>query len=302
MWFKNLQIYRLTKSFDLSPEALHEVLERRMARDCGSLEPFAYGWDRPLGRHGTLLTHTTGGCIMICARRVEKILPATVVRERLDEKVEEITEAEGRKVRRREKEEIKGTILQQLLPQAFSKSLFTHAYIDPRAGWLIVDASSVKRAEELITLLRETLGTLPLKPLVTANSPTGVMTAWLSGRGGVEDFVVQDECELRDPTEEGGVVRCRQQDLGGEEIQTHLNAGKQVVRLAIEWDERIAFLLCDDFSIKRLKFLEVIQEEAAEIEAEDAATRFDADFSLMSLELERFIPRLLAQFGGLEEE
>jgi recombination associated protein RdgC len=64
----------------------------------------------------------------------------------------------------------------------------------------------------------------------------------------------------------------------------------------------LALVLAEDLSIRRLKFLDVIQEEAAEAEAEDAVTRFDVDFALMSLELGRFIPRLLELFGGMAAE
>ncbi|MES9913573.1 MAG: recombination-associated protein RdgC, partial [Candidatus Sedimenticola sp. 4PFRAG1] len=151
-------------------------------------------------------------------------------------------------------------------------------------------------------LLRETIGTLPLKPLEVAQSPASVMTAWLRGVDPAADFVVQDECELRDTVEEGGIIRCRRQDLEGEEIRVHLDAGKQVVRLAVEWHERLALVLTEDMSVKRLKFMDVIQEEAAEAETDDEAARFDVDFSLMSLELGRFIPRLVEIFGGLAEE
>jgi recombination associated protein RdgC len=87
----------------------------------------------------------------------------------------------------------------------------------------------------------------------------------------------------------------------GSEIQAHLDAGKQVVQLALEWDGRIAFVLSEDLALKRLKFLDIIQEEAADTEAEDAAARFDVDFSLMSLELGRFVPKLVEAFGGLGE-
>jgi len=302
MWFKNLQIYRLTKSFDLSPEALHEALREREARQCGSLEMSTIGWDKPLGRGAELLTHAVGSCIMICARREEKVLPAAVVKEHLMEKVEAIEEAEARKVRRREQAEIKDEILLDLLPKAFVKSATTYAYIDTKNGWLVVDAASAKRAEELITLLRETLGTFPLKPLEVAQAPASVMTAWLRGEAVQADFEIQDECELRDTVEEGGIVRCRRQDLLGEEIHTHLEAGKQVVRLAVEWHERLAMVLTEELAIKRLKFLDVIQEEAAEAEADDAAARFDVDFALMTLELGRFIPRLIEVFGGVAEE
>ncbi len=302
MWFKNIQLYQLQQPFELTPEELHDKLGPQAARECGSMEPSTYGWEMPLGRQGSLLTHAVNGNIMLCARSEERILPAAVIRERLARKVEEIEEAESRKVRRREKEELKDILLQQLLPQAFTKSSLTYAYIDTKGGWLLVDAASSKRAEELINLLRESLGSFKVKPAIPAQSPAAVMTSWLSGQAPQDGFVVADECELRDPMDKGGIIRCRRQDLMGAEIASHLKAGKQVVRLALEWAERITFVLCEDLSIKRLGFMDIIQEEAAEIAAEDDSARFDADFAIMSMELGRFIPVLLQQFGGVESE
>ncbi len=302
MWFRNLQVYLLTAPFEFSAEELHDRLLTKISRKCGSLEMSTLGWERPLGRNGTQLTHATAGCIMICARREEKVLPPAVIRERLTEKVDALEETEKRRAGRRERQEIRDEIVQDLLPRAFTRSALTYAYIDIRNRWLVIDAASVKKAEELISLLRETLGTLPLRPLQVNQAPTGVMTAWLKSGGPPGDFQIQDECELRDRVEEGGVVRCRRQNLEGSEIKTHLDAGKQLVQLSLEWHERLGFLLTEELSIKRLRFLEVIQEEAAQSEAEDAATRFDLDFSLMTLELGRFIPRLIEVFGGLAEE
>lgn len=301
MWFKNLQLYHLSKPFELSAEELHEQLLERASRECGTLEMSVLGWHPPLGRHGSQLTHGVGQCIMICIRKEEKVIPSSVVRDLLDEKVAFIEEQEGRKVRRREKEELKDELMTDLLPRAFIKSSLTYAYIDTQDHWLVVDATSPARAEELISLLRETLGSLPLKPLEVAVSPAAVMTSWLSGVVPPSDYQVQDECELRDPVEEGAIVRCRRQNLEGEEIHAHLEAGKQVVRLAVEWNERLAFVMADDLSVKRLKFLDVVQEEAAEAEAEDAATRFDVDFALMSLELRACIARLVETYGGQAE-
>ena len=302
MWFRNLQLYRLTQPFELSPEELHERLEARRSRPCGPLEPATLGWAPPLGREGTLLTHAVGRCIMVCARREERLLPASVVREEVGERVEQLETASGRKLGRREKSELKDNVVLELLPQAFVRSAHLHAYIDAANGWLIVDSPTPKRAEELIDLLRETLGSLPLQPLEVERSPAGVMTQWLHSGRLPGDLLPGDECELRDPTEEGSVVRCRHLDLGGEEIRVHLDAGRQVVRLALEWQDHIAFVLCDDLSLKRLKFLDLIQEQAAEVEAEDAATRFDVDFALMSGELGRLLPRLFGLFGGVAEK
>jgi recombination associated protein RdgC len=224
-----------------------------------------------------------------------------VVREQLAQKVEMIEEKEQRKVGRKEKLDLRDQLMVDLLPQAFTKSALTYAYIDTKGGWLLVDAASAKRAEALTTLLRDTLGTLPLVPLETNQSPGTIMTGWLLGKIPTREFQIMDQCELREPGEEGGIVRCRRQSLTGSEIQAHLDAGKQVVQLGLEWDQRIAFVLGEDLALKRLKFLDIIQDEAADTEAEDAAARFDVDFSLMSLELGRLLPKLVDTFGGLSD-
>ena len=298
MWFKNLRIYKLTDKFDLSGEALHELLGQRAFRRCGSLETSSLGWVSPLGRSSQLLTHTTDGRIMVCLRKEEKVLPAAVVREIVDEKVEEIEAEQMRMVRRKERESIRDEVMQDLLPRAFTRSKLSYAYIDPRPGWILSDSSTATGAEELISLLRETLGSLPTRPMEVSQSPAAVMTAWLQEGLVGSSLELGDECELRDLGEEGGVVRCRRQDLGSDEIQAHLRAGKQAVKLALEWSERLSCVLGDDLSMRRLRFLDLVQEEAADAAGEDDAARFDTDFALMGLELARFIPQLLEVFGG----
>jgi recombination associated protein RdgC len=44
--------------------------------------------------------------------------------------------------------------------------------------------------------------------------------------------------------------------------------------------------------------LDIIQDQVADIETGSNAEKFDADFSIMSLELANFLPRLLEWFGG----
>ncbi len=300
MWFKNLRIYRLTESFPLTAEELNQKLEEHPARDCGVLETYSYGWDRPLGRKGELLVHTAGHSILLCARRTDKVLPNSVVNEMVEERVAEIEEGEGRTVRRKERMEIKDAVTVELLPRAFVQSRRTYAYLDTQGGWLLIDATSDKKADELVEKLRESIGSLPLRPLSSAKAPAHVMTNWLLGEEALGDFVLLNECELRDTSDEGGVVRCRNQDLTSEEVRNHLEAGKQAVRLGLAWNERLEFLLSEDLSVRRLRFGEPIQEQAAEVESDDELARFDADFTLMSLELGQFIPALIEAFGGLE--
>lgn len=298
MWFRNIRPFELGEAFRLDAEQLHDALDKDRFTPCGGLQMQSLGWVSPLGPDHDALTHAANGCIMISMRREERVLPAAVVREALADRVRAIEAAESRPVRRKEQQRLKDDIVHELLPRAFTRSSHLYAYIDPRNGWLLVDAATAKKAEELVSLLRESLGSLRVRPFEVAWSPTGLMTDWL--RSGCPDgFEIGDECELREPVEGGGVVRCRNQDLQADEIEAHLDAGKLVTKLAVSWEERLSCILADDVAIRRLRFLDLVMEEAGEVAADDPVARFDADFALLSLELGRFIPAWLKAFGGL---
>jgi recombination associated protein RdgC len=80
--------------------------------------------------------------------------------------------------------------------------------------------------------------------------------------------------------------------LLGEEIATHLRAGKQVVKLALDWSERLAFVIGDDMALRRLRFADDLIEEAVDPQLEDEAARFDAEFAIMTHELGGLLERL----------
>jgi recombination associated protein RdgC len=298
MWFKNIRAYRLTKPFDLGPEALGEKLAGRSFVPCAKSQAVSFGWVAPLGEESGQLVHAAGGRILLKLKREEKLLPSTVVREQLEDKVADIEEAQGRKVYRKERLNLKDEIVQDCLPRAFSRSTAVYAYIDIKANWIFVDAASASRAEELLNLLRECVGSFPaLLPQVN-NSPSAVMTAWLLHRSLPDDFELGQECELRDPGEEGGVVRCRGVDLLSEEVETHLHAGKQVARMALNWDERLSVLLAEDLCLRRLRFADELMKENEDIPEADNAARLDADFALMADAVTGLQERVLALFGG----
>ena len=301
MWFNNLQIYRLTQVFTLNVQELDEKLQEFRFKPCGNLQLASYGWAAPLGKYGDELSHVTNGDIMICARKDEKILPASVVRELVDEKVAEIEEMQARKVYKKEKEALKDDAIHSLLPRAFLRSHLTFAYISPRENMIIINASSSKKAEELLEYLRRSIGSLPVKPVALTNSPASIMTRWITGEDVPVDFLINDECELHDTVEDGGIIRCKQQDLEAEEIQAHITAGKQVVKLSITWQENLSCIISDNFSINRLKFSDEIIDQADSANADDYASQFDEDFAIMALELKRFIPRLIEALGGEDE-
>jgi recombination associated protein RdgC len=298
VWFKNLQLFRLTKPFGCSAQELDERLAQAPFHRCGSLEMASFGWVSPLGHQGRVLVHAANGYLMIAARREEKLLPASVVREVVREKVAEIEEEEMRAVRRKEKDAIRDEVLQDLLPRAFTRSRDILAYIAPQDGWLVVDSASRAKAEDVTALLRKSLGSLPLVAPRVKQAPAEAMTRWLTQDDAPAGFQVEDECELRDRRDGGGLVRCKRQDLSADEIRAHLDAGKQVVKLALSWSDRLAFVLDEQLALRRLRFLDLVREEAAEAGGASEAEHRDADFSLMTLEIARLLPPLLEAFGG----
>ena len=103
MWFKNLLIYRFTKPFTLTAEEVNTKLAEKSFAPCNSQDVSSYGWAMPLGNQGSEYIHATNGCIMICAQKQDKILPASVVNDVLADKIEEIKEAEDRIPGRKER-------------------------------------------------------------------------------------------------------------------------------------------------------------------------------------------------------
>ena len=74
-----------------------------------------------------------------------------------------------------------------------------------------------------------------------------------------------------------------------------------VTRLAMTWGDKISFVLDDKLQIKRLSFLDILKEEA-DGQAENEEERFDLDFTLMTGELAKFVPELVAALGGEKAE
>ena len=298
MWFKNLQIYRFTRPFELDADQLETMLETVAFTPCGSQDMSKFGWVSPLGKQAQALVHEAAGQLLLCARKEEKMLPSTVVKDALQDKVEALEAEQGRALKKKEKEGLKDEILMNLLPRAFTRHSQTSVWINPADGYLVVDAGSAKKADDVLALLRKCIGSLPVIPVALKTPPEITMTEWLNESATPAGFELEDEVELRSALEHGGIIRAKQQDLLSEEMKAHLLADKLVTKLALNWSDSLSFLLGDDLSIKRVKFSEELKEQNDDVLSEDKAARLDADFALMTGEFARFIPELIAALGG----
>lgn len=301
MWFKNLQIYRISDGFSLDLAALADQLDELAFTPCSQQDLFKQGWVPPLGKHSNALAHVAQNAALITLRKEEKVIPAAVIRDMVEEKAAQIENAEERRVYRKEKEQMKEEILFECLPRALRKSRRTHALIDMEQRLIIVDAASPTRAEELISLLRQSLGSLPLSLQQYELSPAVQMTLWVQGEALPEGWALESECELRETGEEGAILKCRRHDLLCDEIQQHLTAGKQVVQLALNWQQQLTFILTQEGHVKRLAFGDDLKQEAQNAGSDQIAL-LDSEFSLMTLTLRQFLPALAQALGGQKSE
>ena len=299
MWFKNIQLYRLPANWNIDAYQLAVQMARGPFVKCPSNQPMSRGFVSP--RNDGNLFYSQGSQRLICLKVEQRLLPSSVVNDEVKERAELVEAQQGYAPGRKQLKELRELVTEELMPRAFTRSRKTFVWIDPVAGWFAVDASSQAKAEEVIEHLRHCLDEFPLTMLNTQVSPTAAMTDWLAGGEAPAGFTIDRDSELKACGDEKSAVRYVRHPLEGDEIggeiKAHLAAGKLPTRLALTWDDRISFVLTEKLEIKRLAFLDLLKEEA-EKNAEHADEQFDADFALMTGELSRFIPQLIAALGG----
>ncbi|ADQ85819.1 recombination-associated protein RdgC [Methylovorus sp. MP688] len=293
MWFKNLQIYRISQ-WNTPVEALEDQLARHALPDTPTSEMQQAGWIAPAGP-GKPFVHVQAQQVLIALCVEKKILPNSVINQYAKARALELEEQQGYKPGRKQMKELKEAIADELRPRAFSLRRTIYAWLDLANGWFVVDAASAALADTLLEQLHKSVDGFSLRLIKTNLSPTSAMTGWLAGSEAPHGFSVDRDCELRALGDDKATVRYVRHDLEAEEIRKHIQGGKQVTRLAMTWRDRIAFVLNDVLQIKRLEALDVLKEAAADVAAEEM---FDSDFVMMSGELSQLLPELLAALGG----
>jgi recombination associated protein RdgC len=298
MWFKNLQIYRLPARWDMTAERLAEFLAPQAFTPCTSMELQRQGWIPP--RPGGALVHAVNQQLLLCLGTEKKLLPSSVINQVAKAKAAELEEQQGFKPGRKQTKELKEQVADELLPRAFSIRSSTFVWIDPVNGWLAIDAASHSRAEDVIRLLLKAVDRFPLDTLRVAQSPLRAMTEWLSADEAPAGFTVDQDTELRALGEGKATVRYVRHTLEADDVQRHIEAGKQCTRLALTWSDKISFVLTESLGIKRIAPLDVLKE--ADIGASNDDERFDADFMLMTGELAKLLADLVEALGGEVKE
>jgi recombination associated protein RdgC len=285
MFFRNLTFFRFPAS--LNVDDLDAGLVECALKPVGALELSSRGFISPFGRNEEALSHRIGESIWLAAGSEDKILPGSVVNDLLQKKLAEIEEKEGRRLGGRARKRLKEDLVHELLPRAFVKPGRTDALIDLANGFIAVDTSSRKSGEAVVSDVRQALGSFPALPLNAEVAPRSILTGWIAGDPLPAGLSLGDECELRDPVDHGAIVKCQHQELLCDEIAKHLEAGKQVTRLALTLDDHLGFVLGEDLIVRKLKFLDGAVDQLESTERDDLRAELDARFALFSAEVRR---------------
>lgn len=295
MWFKQVTPFRV---FELpETERLEIALAENWFCSPAGLDWFSEGFYYPVP-FGKPIIFEAQKAMLISLMREEKVLPSAAIKHKLDERIIKIQTEEGRNVGRKEKQELREAIIDNLLPKALTKRSRTNGLLD--TGWLWVDTASRHKAENLLTKLREALGGLPAQQPVARQSPVSLMTNWLLQGEAQGRFVLDSDVTLVGVGDVAPKVKISRKDLTAEDVVQHAKNGMKVTELGLIWNDRVAFILTQDLTLKRIQWLDVVQEEAQD-NCDDAQSQAYATQLLMTAALSMMFNELVELLGGWQE-
>ena len=294
MWFKNMRIFRLPARWAMSSLELENCIEQQAFQPCTSLEMTSKGWIAP--RDGRLV-YVVNQQMLLTLQTEKKLLPKSVITRFTKEKAAAIEEEQGFAPGRKQLKDLQEAVIDELMPRAFPVTSHVNVWIDPVHGWLAIDTTSDSKVDEVIKLLMTAIEQFPLQYLRTNVSPLSAMTDWIVADDAPAGFMIDMDSELRTTSEGKATVRYVNHTLDADDMRRHITSGKQCTRLAMTWNDRVSFVLTEGLTIKRIAALDVLKEEKNIVDKNDD-DRFDADFVMMTGELNKLLTDVVDALGG----
>jgi recombination associated protein RdgC len=294
--FKNMSVYSVEAGWPASLTVLEEALARLPFVPCGASQDKSVGWLPPRGQPHGPLAESVNGQWMLRFNAETRQVPGPVLQRRVDETCAHIEATSGRKPGKKERRDLKEEARAALLPQAFPREQSTWVWLDTTHHRLVLDTTTAARADDILTALVKVLDGFLAEPLDTATSPAVAMARWLTEQDAPEGFAIGKECELKSADESQAVVRYARHPLLTDEVREHIAQGKQPTRLALQWGDRVNFVLSDGLQIKKLAFEDNVLEQAKA--QGQRADDFDGSVLMATAELGPLIADLVTALDG----
>ncbi len=298
MWLKNARLFQLNEPFSLTAEQLSDALKNDALKACAPMEAVSKGWVSPFGSGSELFVLQSGDALLFTLGVEEKVLPAAVVNHQLAQQLENMKNESGQKPGRKQQTDMKQQLMLEMLPQAFVKPRSISAYIDLKLDLLVVDSASQNAAEDLVSQLRQTLGSFKASAFGPSSAMAQVLTQWVLQAKGDSGFQIDSEIVLETLDDTKGVVRGRNIAHLDDQMKQHIDNGYLVTQLGLEYNERVELVLGHDMGIKKVKFTDVVLDQLEEESIESEWQLLDSRFTLFSLELRALLKSLFTVFGS----
>lgn len=189
----------------------------RAAQDPGPTSWRRLGFNKKGNEYITRLEDSDNFLLRVEVR--ERILPSNVIKKALDAKINEIRKIERRKATKKEIAEYREGIIGEMLPQAFIRSTIVPVMF-VQEKYLLIFATSIKRCEDVIALLKSQYDAFNVRKYQTVNRPGGVLTAVAKGQTVDSHLEADDAATLRGT--DGNTkrtIRVKDRDILSHEVQ-----------------------------------------------------------------------------------
>ena len=297
MWFKNARVYRLSAPLSTDLAVWETALAEFKFSPLTAQELVRSGFSFPLHQSIKHYCHALDALLFFAVKRQEKILPAAVINEEMQPRLDALEQEKGRPLSRKEKQALKEELQLSLLPRAFSRSSLTQGYYDAKNQWLVINTSSASKAEDILALLRKALGSLPALPWLDNHKLNTNLQLWLQNKALPQGFELGNDAELKAPDEEGAKVKFSNHLLSADDVQSHLQ-DKLVTSISLQRNDSLSLQITDDGALKRLKFHDLLTGQNDELGWEDLPARLDADLLLMAQALNQTLLSISQQLAA----
>lgn len=289
---KNIQAYTLNRDIQMPT---NEQLAEFEFTPCGAHDMQKMGW--VLAIDGGELVAEHNGTVTLKCRTQEKQLPSAKVNKEVSARVSDYERSTGMKVSKRDKDQIKDGVINDLLPRAFEKDTDTLMMINKEMGIIYVNSSSPKRAEDTLALLRQTIGSLPAVPVMFAAPTDRSMTDWVEYANLPERFVCGSEAKMESVLVGQGVAKIKDLDMDSEHVADLIRDNFIITELELEYHGAVSFVLNEFNTLKKIKWSDDLLDWNSDIDAEDKHSRFLADLDIAVGTLSQLFGELYAALG-----
>lgn len=286
--------YEFNKSSD-EPNSISDLLAEAALKTCPPHARLTQGW---LPIYDDCFAQEVAGATLICMGKEERILPRSVIKRELEERVNAQETELQRQLKRTEKSQMAEEIEFELLPKAFCLQKRMYAILDSVSNHLIINTSSDTQASQLTALLRKSLPGIQIELLNHSDHLANRFSEWISNKSSIPaNFELASDCLLFSPDNEKKHVNCKGYELPADEVLSLLNQGLLPSEISMKWNERIQFTLTNDLTVKRIKCLDYLLDDFNNLkELEEENQQRDASLVLLTAELRTMMSELLSYF------